>query len=139
MGPGDLNLEQECRDLGLELRYDEFSVQISSIHDRLFWIRVDRDAPGAEVTDLNAGSTAAGVAAAGLDLALRAAGHDRADNIRFRDIASTGETTNRLSGVRLIVNSLAERRSLAVSDFQTSLTNGKIYVLVTFQSSHPTD
>jgi hypothetical protein len=133
MGSADLNLEQECRDLGLEVRYDDFSVQISSIHDRLFWIRVDLDAPGAEVTDLNAGAVGAELAAAGLDLALRAAGHGLVTTIHFRDIASTGETLDRLSSLRETIAILAERRNQTVYDLKPMLAKGKVYLIVTFK------
>lgn len=121
-------------DLGLSDRADDWSVQISSSKDRMFWIRIlHAVGPAAEVTDFRVPGLNCAEAGQALSAALALAGHGNIERIVFKDITPSGQNVQMARQSLLqTCHAVAAQRRQFLSKTWSQEDRGKIHYFVCF-------
>ncbi len=117
------------------IRRDEYSLQLTSGQDRRGFIRIDTDAPGLVITDLDPGSCVPVEAALALECAIGLAGRLACSSLTVRDLAAGGDRQLQVARLLAILAAYAARRRWAVARTELVERGHKTDLTVAFSAS----
>lgn len=117
---------------GFEVRRDDSSVQLTSTQDRRCFIRIDTDAPGLLITDLDPGCCFPAATALALECAIGLSDRLGCLSLTVRDIAAGGERQLQLARLRAILGAYGARRRWALQRIELVARDQKADLVAAF-------